>query len=484
MSTTNKVDYQRPEVTEHLPDWDKVDDVVEGERTVKAKTTVYLPRPNPTDDSPENGARYTQYVERAVFVNFTSRTLEGLIGIAFKSGPDIEVPTSMDFILTDTDGAGGGIENQSHRLLKILMKTGRSGLLVDFPVANEAISKKQQVDENIHATITVHQAKSIINWRLDEKQNLTLVVIREMVEEPDGFGVTMIEQWRELSIGGLMTVDEGENAHDRYVVRIWRKNTTGDTQEFFIWDERTPKDAAGNEWAVIPFTFVGAVDNNSEVDKAPLQDLGDLNIAHYRNSADYEESAFFMGQPWLTVSGLDEHWADKYFKDGTYVGSRAVTLLPEGGAAKILQAKANTLAGEAMVKKETQMIALGAKLLTRGEAVKTVEQSRSEIAAVHSVLSLAATNMALAYTVALGWVAMFTRGANDAVSYIMPTDYTEITADPAFITAVRETWQGGGIPASDKNAAYREIRLIHPEKTDEEIAAELESEGGGLELDE
>ena len=480
---TNQVDYQRPEVTKHIPLWDKVDDVVEGEPAVKAKTTVYLPKPNPTDASPENVTRYKQYVERAVFVNFTSRTLENLIGVAFKSGPDIEVPKSMDFILTDTDGAGGGIENQSHRLLKILLKNGRSGLLVDFPKAGDSISKAEQLKDNIHATITVHQAKSIINWRLDEQQNLTLVVIHEMVEEPDGFGVDMIEQWRELSISGLLNTDEGESTHDRYVVRIWRRNETGDKGEFFIWDERTPTDAEGNEWDVIPFTFCGAIDNNSEVDKAPLQDIGDLNIAHYRNSADYEESAFFMGQPWLTVAGLDENWADKYFKDGTYVGSRAVTLLPEGGSAQILQAEANTLAGEAMGKKETQMIALGAKLLTRGEAVKTVEQSRSEIAAVHSVLSLAATNMALAYTVALGWVSMYTSGADGDISYIMPTDYTEITADPNFINSVLAAWHGGGIPESDKNSAYREIRLIHPEKTDEQIADEIEAEGGGLELD-
>jgi len=82
---TNKVDYQRPEIEKFSPDWDLVDDVVEGQRPVKLKTTTYLPKPNPTDSSPENAARYTQYIERALFVNFGGRTLEGLIGTAFKS---------------------------------------------------------------------------------------------------------------------------------------------------------------------------------------------------------------------------------------------------------------------------------------------------------------------------------------------------------------------------------------------------------------
>ena len=305
----------------------------------------------------------------------------------------------------------------------------------------------------------------------------------QRVEEADGFGITTVDQWRELAISGLLNTDEGENTHVRYVVRIWRKKTAGGIDEFYIHEEYAPKDAAGNEWPFIPFTFCGSVDNNSEVDKAPLLDLANLNIAHYRNSADYEESAFFMGQPWLTVAGLDEQWADKYFKDGTYVGSRAVSLLPVGGAAQILQAEANTLAGEAMVKKETQMVALGARLLTHGEAIKTAEQSRSETAAAHSVLSLAATNMASAYTKALEWVAMYTSGATGAISYTMPTDYTGLNADAQLLTALVNAGHQGTLPRSDINTVLRTLGLIDPSKSDEEIADELDNEGGGLELE-
>ena len=44
-----------------------------------------------------------------------------------------------------------------------------------------------------------------------------------------------------------------------------------------------------------PFTFVGAQKSDSMVDSAPLRDLAQLNLAHYRNLGDYENSAFFVG---------------------------------------------------------------------------------------------------------------------------------------------------------------------------------------------
>lgn len=474
----NDVTYQRPEVDKSLPDWQKVNDVVAGERAVKEKTTTYLPKPNPTDLTAENTTRYEQYVDRAVFFNATGRTLDGLIGIAFGKGPEVEVPTSMDFVIADTDGAGGGLINQSHRVLEDTLKVGRCGLLVDHPVTNQATSKAQQVAQNIHATITTYAAQSIINWRVDKNQDLVLVVLAETVTESDEFAIEEIEQWRELAIGTPTGEDAGS---DRYVVRLWRKD--GDKEPTIV-DEFEPKDAAGKPLNYIPFTFVGAVDNNTDIDKSPLIDLACLNIAHYRNSADYEESAYFVGQPTYVFGGLNEQWMKDYWKEGVYVGSRAAVPLPEGGSAQILEAGPNTLAEGAMKNKETQMVALGARLLTHGEAIKTAEQSRTETAAAHSVLSLAVTNLVSAYNQALEWVAIFTSGATGNITYMIDTNFASMMADPNLINAQVAAWQGGALPKSDLWANFRNLGLIDETKTDEDIEGEIDAEGGGLELDE
>ena len=114
-----------------------------------------------------------------------------------------------------------------------------------FPVRKAATSRAQKEGKNIHATITTYDAKAIINWRLDDKQNLSLVVLAESAEETDGFAIETIEQWRELSIGGLALAPEGTVQKDRYVVRIWRMNEK--TKEPYIHEEFVPRDANGGK---------------------------------------------------------------------------------------------------------------------------------------------------------------------------------------------------------------------------------------------
>ena len=225
------------------------------------------------------------------------------------------------------------------------------------------------------------------------------------------------------------------------------------------------------------------MDNNTDIDKSPLVDLACLNIAHYRNSADYEESAYFVGQPTFVFGGLDDQWMKDYWKEGVYVGSRAAVPLPVGGSAQILEAGPNTLAEGAMKNKETQMVALGARLLTHGEAIKTAEQSRTETAAAHSVLSLAVTNMVSAYNQALEWVAIFTSGASGNITYMIDTNFASMNADPNLINAQVAAWQSGALPKSDMWANFRNQGLIDETKTDEDIEGEIDAEGGGLELD-
>jgi hypothetical protein len=478
---SNDVSYQREEVTAWTPRWQKIDDVVAGEYAVKKAGDRYLPRPNPLDKSDENSKRYDQYVERAVFFNATSRTLEGLVGIAYRRQPEIVVPSSMEFVRDDVDGSGGGIVNQSHRVLEDTFRNARAGLLVDFPVQNDTISLAELEQGGLHATIAAYRADQVINWRLNENQELALVVLHEILEAPDGYQVTAVEQWRELALGRLSTEDE--SGPIRYVVRIWRRSGEDGAGAPEIFAEYEPTDAAGNTWNTIPFTFVGAMDNNSEVDKPPLEDLSNLNIAHYRNSADFEESVFFVGQPTIAFTGLDDQWLKLMQDNGVYVGSREAIPLPVGASALMLQAQPNTLSQEGMRIKEQQMVASGARLLTYGEAVKTAEQSRSETAAAHSVLSLVCDNVSAAYTLALQWAQRFTQTNEEEVSFTIPTDFTGLAVDPALLQALVSAWQAGAIPRSDLYAGLRQLGVVNPEKTDDEIEDELDLEGGGLTLE-
>lgn len=475
------VDFQRPEYRDALQDWQTVRDVVAGERKIREGGTRYLPRPNPLDLSKDAEERYRQYLSRASFFNATGRTLQGLVGIAFRRWPDVALPAGLDFITGNVDGAGTGLVNQSQRVVEGVLKTGRCGLLADFPATNGAQSLADQRAGNAQATISVYEAEAIINWRREKIGNqtlLSLVVLAETDERSSGFGADSVQRFRELSLGRM--TGEHESAPIRYVIRIWEKGTNDTLQ---IAEERVPLDGDGKPWDVIPFAFVGANDNDEAIDKSPLLDLAWVNIAHWRNSADFEEGAFFLGQPQIFAAGLNQNWITQVWDKSVYFGSRVILPLPEGASAGVLQAQPNTMASEGMRIKEERMVALGARLLTPGEAVKTAEQSRSDSAAAHSVLSLVADNVSDAYTRALAWVARFMRQDDADIAFDIPTDFTGLQADPNLIGAVVAAWQAGKLPTSDANAALRQLGLIAADKDDETVEEELGQQQAGLGLD-
>ena len=467
------VTFTRPEYNAALPSWRLINDVCAGERAVKARTITYLPQPNPDDESQENDTRYRQYLARAVFYNATGRTAQGLVGSAFRKWPSLEVPTAIDYVSTDIDGAGVSIYQQSQSVLGAVLRLGRHGLLVDYPQVDSPASRADMASGRVRSTVVSVQADQIINWRMEKigaAHQLVLLVISETKETvtADGFGMETEAQFR------VLRLVEGV-----YTQEIWR---AGDGGIAIMEGPFVVRDGSGRPWDVIPFTFVGSENNDASIDEPPLYDLSVLNIAHYRNSADYEDSAFFVGQaqPWM--AGLTEEWRNWLEQTGIYVGSRSPILLPEGGTFGIAQAQPNTLVKEAMDQKERQMVAIGARLIQPGGAVKTATEARGEQEAEHSVLSIVASNVSEAYTQALNWMARF-MGVPESCEYAISQDFVEQRLDPNMLTALISAWQSGQMPESDLWAQLRKYGVIDPEKGDEEIREELSTQDPGLNLD-
>lgn len=137
-----------------------------------------------------------------------------------------------------------------------------------------------------------------------------------------------------------------------------------------------------------------------------------INLGHYRNSADYEDSVFWCGQAQPWISGLDEQWRDWMEKNGVYVGSRAPMMLPAGGQFGYAQPLPNTLVKEALNDKNQMMIELGARLVVASLATKTATESRGDQSAATSVLAGCVANVSEAYTRAIMWCCTYTRSSS------------------------------------------------------------------------
>lgn len=463
------VEYVRREIASQLSKWTLIRDCLSGQQAIKDATTKYLPKPNPTDGSEANVSRYKSYVERAVYYNVSRRTLDALVGQVFIREPITKFPDSLDILEDNADGIGVGLDQQAKKVLAEVMSYGRCGMLTDFPPMDGPASK-QDIDEGyVRPTISVFHPWNVINWQtvvIGGRQLLSLVVIVEPYQtDDDGFTTNFSNQWRVLRL-----VDRV------YQVEIWRPTAAeGDKPaSTFIYQTYQPKDANGNVLREIPFTFVGSINNDPTVDHAPLYDLATLNIAHYRNSADYEESCYLVGQPTPYAAGLTEHWVEEVLKGSIQLGSRAVIPLPEGGTAGLLQVSPNSMPFEAMQHKERQMVALGARLLEQKDVQRTYGEAQLEEASQMSILTSVAHNVSSAYELALQWCAQFTESTvkEEDIEYDLNTDFPASRMSPEERRQLVAEWQGSAISFSEMRKVLTKAGVA--ELSDEEAKKEIE----------
>ena len=319
------VTFTRSEYTAAKYRWRLVRDVCKGSETVKAAGDYYLPRPNASDKSQDNKDRYDAYKKRAVFYNATGRTKHSLVGAVFRTWPTLTVPGALDYVTKDIDGQGVSVYQQSQSVIGHLLEVGRHGLLVDYAAVEAGtVSKADEQAGRARANVASYPAESIINWKTRQvggQHLLSLVVLREKVDvdTDDGFGSEQVVQYRvlRLDVSGV------------YTQEVWEE---GSSKTEMTIAPFTPLNGAGQPWRVIPFQFLGSENNDTSIDDSPLYDMAEVNIGHYRNSADYEEAAYLVGQPQPWMSGLDEQWRDHLEKAGIFLGSRAPWLLPVNGA--------------------------------------------------------------------------------------------------------------------------------------------------------
>lgn len=459
------VSYVRPDVQEKLPGWKMVNDCLAGQETIKAAKEEYLPKPNATDASAENEARYAAYLLRAVFYNVTARTLRGLVGQVFSRDSVITLPESLMLLDADIDGGGVSLEQQSKRALSLVLANGRAGILADYPVVTKETTKADMDSGEVRPLLKLYKPEDIINWRISlfgAKTKISLLVLREFYEvEDDGFEVKVEAQYRVLRLN-----DAGQ-----YTVAIYREK---DKEAYQEGEEVIVLDHAGQPFEEIPFSFMGSENNDSEIDAAPLYDLAVINIAHYRNSADYEDSCFMVGQPTPWISGLTEQWVSDVLGDEIHLGSRGFLPLPINSAAGLLQAEPNTMTKEAMDHKERQMVALGAKLVEEKSVQRTATEAVQEESAESSSLASAVKNVSAAYTAALRWAGRFVAAFTDeAIEYELNSDFDMSNMTPEERSQLIKEWQSDAITYTEMRWNLKRAGVAYLE--DEEAKTESEA---------
>lgn len=470
----SSVSTPRPEVTRLEGRWKLIRDVIEQE--VECLGEVYLPCPSgkpASERTSEELIRYKAYVLRAIFYNFCARTLIGFIGQIFSREAELKVPPNLESLKDDATGDGLTLEQLAKEACAEVLSMGRFGLLVDYPKSNGTPFTKAQMDSGeARPVILPYKTEQIRDWdfkKVGAKWVLSYLVLRENHEYRSSDGTYQnCYQYRVL--------DFGEDGNGSYRQRVWRE---GDTNGW-VAEEQAEIKANNKPLNEIPFTFIGAVNNDSKPDMPPFYDMAKINIGHYRNSADYEESVFVMGQPTLVVTGLTKKWWEETLCKVLRFGSRNGIQLEKESDAKILQALPNTMAKEAMDAKQEQLAKMGAEFLKETSTQRTATEAAIDDSARTSAIANAAKNVSAAFLFALQWCAIFQGDSEDSVEFKLNSEFDlvrmteqeraqllkEFQARVITWSEYRSALHKAGIATQDDKQAKKEL--------DEQEAAELE----------
>lgn len=479
--------FERKEIVAKKKQWRLIRDCLEGELTIKDKGTLYLPYPSTSKPDCEKveDSRYKAYKNRAVFLNVTRRTLYELMAQVFIKPPVVNSAENdlIKYMIENATGNGVSLNQCAKQSLNYALAYAYGGVFVDFPETQGAVSLADFEKGGYRPTITPYSPFDIKNFRVEDvgaEERLTLVVLGENYFEVDDDGFEVKER-KQLRVLRLVN-----GVYKQVIYRSPTDDTLSAVGDFKEYKTIIPTDANGQTLDYIPFFFIGMENNNPYPDNPILYDLASLNIAHYRNSADYENTMFIAGQATLFVSGLVGNESKVVGSNETpaiKLGSENAINLKNGGTAGLLQAKADSGLAESMEKKEKQMSAFGAKFLDSDNVAKTAYQVKVENPSQGSILANCADNVSDAYTKALK-VAHRLCGLDDNnVEFELNTDfeYNRVGSDEQnfFINAwkqgaisfteMRECLKRGGSATQENEVAQKEIDKERAKAQQEQI---------------
>lgn len=461
------VNTQHKDFATYSPQWKRCRDVSDGQDAVHKAGELYLPKLK--DQEPDD---YKSYVKRAGFYNATWRTISGLLGMMFRKPPMIDLPASIDGYMEDVDMAGTSLETFARKVALEVLEVGRLGIMVDHPSIEGVVplSVKAAEDQGLRPMLKTYRAERIINWKYRRVRNhyvLSMVVLHETVEEPDGdFKIKTVDQWRVLDL------DEA----DRYRVRLFQRDDKSVGEFVQIGGDLYPL-MNGKPLDFIPFAIIGPDGIDSELDIPPLIDLVDLNLSHYRTNADYEHGCHFTGLPTAVVSG---YTANSESPETFYIGSTTAWVFPDPNAkADFLEFTGQGLGAlrDNLDRKEQQMAVLGARMIAEEKRVaETATTAAIHRTGENSVLAAIAMAVSESIEWALGVFAAWA-GATGEVEYQLNRDYNPAMLDAAQMTALLKAVQSGEMSSQSFFDLLQRADIVDPELTYEDEQERIGQEG-------
>ena len=390
--------------------WTKARDFESGEEAVKAKRTVYLPQIEPQ--------LYDAYLERATLLAVIPKTIASMQGLVYRKDPETILPERLAYITKNANGSGKTLYTFVKEIFHQAVNPSRVGILVDMQknvsTANKpyfAMYRAENIEEVL--TSTENGVEQIIAIRL-----------KETIPTPDFVNFTNSTKviYRDLIL---------ENGI--YKQRILDSNKK-------LIDEITPL-SRGNPLTEIPFVFINGDGSLSHTACKPiLLPLININLGHYRTTADIEHARHYTALPQLVLKGFSTP-PDGIRKIGPSV---ILETSDTSASAEFVQPPSLDCLEKALEQKEKQMSMMGASIFMDFIA-STATEAILKNSSINSVLMNLTVGVSDGITQALAIADKILGGDGTNVSYELNTSFYNNQLNPQEIVTLSNLLTAGQI---------------------------------------
>ena len=342
----------------------------------------------------ESQDNYDRRINRSSLYNMYRKTIEDHAGRVFRKPLviDDKVDKSFDPIVDDISRTGQKITDFAQDVFTQGLQTGIHFIHIDAPTyVGRTISETK--NNGFRPYFVSVAPENLLGWQQDIINNrliLTQVRIKEIHKEKDPDN-----EFLSLQVEYVRVMDKVGS--DQVLVRLYRKRTEKQVDN---WDliEETTLDLSG-----IPLVPFYAQRKYFMMGAPPLDDLADINIAHWQSSSDQTHILHYTRLPILFGAGWPKGTTLKISS------SQMVTTQDPTSDLKYVEPQGQSIAaGQKDIDKlEMQMEVLGMQLLARTSGPSTATgEMRGEIKET-SQLGMMAKNLERALNKSFEFAAEF-----------------------------------------------------------------------------
>jgi len=297
--------------------------------------------------------------------------------------------------------------------------------LIDYSIVEEGATRQDA--KGARPYWISYKAEDILDWEYKEGV-LVYLLIREAISKKDEFYASTKEvtRYRALKLEDNV-----------YTQQVYIHNDTDG--EVAVGDEITPK-MNNATMDFIPFV-IHQPDFDSHVNKPPLLDLVNTNLAHYRVSADYYHGLHYVALPTPYITGIDPDDQDA----PSSIGPQKMWLIGnEQAAVGLLEF---TGAGLEAIKfalddLKDEMALLGARMLLTETSEKTATAAKiksiSETSDLSAFVSVLNTQFNWMVDITIQWASM-----SGESSVTISRNFIPPELDAQMLLALVKSWQDG-----------------------------------------